>query len=44
MDEDEIRREDEAIAWEATADTATYDADVYTIIHFILERYKRVED
>lgn len=44
MDEDEIMIEDDAIALEDTDDTTVFDADVASIIPFVMDRYKRSED
>ena len=44
MNDDEIMIEDDAIALEDTDDTTVVDADVSSIIPFIMERYNRSED
>ena len=44
MADDEIMIEDDAIALEDTDDTTVVDANVSSIIPFIMERYKRSED
>ena len=44
MNEDEIMIEDEAISLEDTDESSTVDADVSSIIPFILGRYQRSED
>jgi len=44
MAEDDIMIEDDAIALEDTDDSVEFDADVSTIIPFIMERYSRAED
>ena len=44
MSDDEIMIEDDAIALEDTDDTIIEDADVSSIIPFIIDRYKRAED
>ncbi len=44
MADDEIMIEDDAIALEDTDDTTVVDADVSSIIPFIMERYNRSED
>ena len=44
MNDDEIMIEDDAIALEDTDDTIVVDADVSSIIPFIMERYNRSED
>ena len=44
MNEDDIMIEDDAIALEDTDDTNLVDADVSSIIPFIMERYRRSED
>ena len=44
MAEDEIMIEDDAIALEDAADTASEDVDVSNIIPFVMERYQRAED
>ena len=44
MSDDEIMIEDDAIALEDTDDTLIEDADVSSIIPFIIDRYKRAED
>jgi hypothetical protein len=44
MADDEIMIEDDAIALEDTDDTNVVDANVSSIIPFIMERYKRSED
>ena len=44
MAEDDIMIEDDAIALEDTDDSVEFDADVSSIIPFIMERYSRAED
>jgi len=44
MEDDEIMMEDDAIALEDSDDPIVSDADVTSIIPFIMERYRRAED